>query len=133
MVRRIVPSTEESLSAIESKSNESKPNKAASGEARPEKGAAYRAALAAVIILSLLIVLALGVLVVRVAHLLTRSPHGAAPAAAQTFTLPPGAKILETESQPGRLILHLKGPAGEEIAIVNTANGKLVSLIKTGP
>lgn len=69
---------------------------------------------------------------IQAVHLMTR-PHHAASVAAQTFTLPPGAKILGTESQPGRLILHLRGPAGDEIAIVDTANGKLVSLIKTSP
>jgi hypothetical protein len=61
------------------------------------------------------------------------SHHGTDSGAGQVFVLPPGAKITASDSQPGRLILHVKGPAGEEIDIVDTASGKLVSRIKTGP
>jgi hypothetical protein len=96
---------------------------------QPKKSGAYYGALTAVIILSTLIVLALIALVVGAARLMWR--HTAPPVPQQGFVLPRGATVTTTESQPGRLILHVHGPAGDEIDIVDTVSGKLVSRIKT--
>lgn len=90
---------------------------------------AYKAAKMAVIILSILIVMALVALVVGG---LTRlggktATHGAA----GTFQLPPGARIVEMQSQPGRLILRVRETHGEEIDILDTQDGRLVGQVKT--
>ena len=91
--------------------------------------AAYRAAKMAVIILSILIVMAVVALVVGG---LTRlggktATHGADGA----FQLPAGARIVEMQSQPGRLILRVREAHGEEIDILDTQDGRLVGQIKT--
>jgi len=104
----------------------------------------YRTARLAVIILSALIILALVALVVGGVMQLTGhstkifgSSKPAAPGASapglEAFTLPPGAKVVKTESQPGRLILHVHSDAGDEIDIVDTADGHLISRIGPAP
>ncbi len=57
-------------------------------------------------------------------------PAATAPSVAAGFTLPEGAKILSSETQPGRLILRIQTAEGEEINIVDTETGKLVGRIK---
>ena len=49
------------------------------------------------------------------------------------FALPPGAKIVEMQSEPGRLILRVHTQAGDEIDIVDTEDGHLVARIKCKP
>ena len=105
----------------------------------------YRSARLAVIILSALIILALVALVVGGVMQLTghstkifgsskpAAPGASAPAGMGAFTLPPGAKVVKTESQPGRLILHVHSDAGDEIDIVDTADGHLISRIGPAP
>jgi hypothetical protein len=90
----------------------------------------YKAAKLAVIILSGLIILALIALVVGG---ISRLGGKSKPAARtpSTFTLAPGARVLAMESQPGRLILRIRTVTGEEIDIIDTADGRLVSQIKT--
>ncbi len=100
----------------------------------PKASPTYRAAKAAVIILSALILIALGALVAGI--VLKMAGKGAAvPAAARSaafeFALPPGASILSAEVSGDRLVLRVKGPAGEEIDIVDTVTGRLVTRIKT--
>jgi hypothetical protein len=90
---------------------------------------AYKAAKMAVIILSILIVMAVVTLVVGG---LTRlggktAIHGPTGA----FQLPPGARIVEMQSQPGRLILRVREAHGEEIDILDTQDGRLVGQVKT--
>jgi cytochrome b561 len=108
--------------------------------ADPKNTPAYRVAKAAVIVLSALIILALIVLVVgigmkmagRSVHLFGGSDTPAPPQAAAdgtAFALPPGAKVTSSESQPGRLILHVHAAAGDEIDIVSTDDGHLISRI----
>ena len=89
-------------------------------------------AVAAVIILSSLIILAFIALVTG--GIMTMRGKGAA-APAVAFSLPRGARILTSETQPDRLILHVRtADGGEEIDIVDTGTGKLVSSIKaSGP
>jgi hypothetical protein len=95
---------------------------------RPDQGPAYKAAKLAVIILSGLIILALvGLVVGAVAKL---GGKGKAATSSQVFALPPGARIVSMDSQPGRLILRVRDAAGEEIDILDTANGHLVGQVK---
>jgi hypothetical protein len=49
------------------------------------------------------------------------------------ITLPPGAKIVSSATQGGRLVLRLQTPQGEEIRIIDLGTGKLVQTIKTQP
>jgi hypothetical protein len=90
---------------------------------------AYKAAKLAVIILSALIILAVIALVVGgITHLGRKAPaHGATAA----FQLPPGARIVEMQSQPGRLILRVRDAQGEEIDLLDTQDGHLVGQVKT--
>ncbi len=90
---------------------------------------AHKAAKLAVIILSALIILAVIALVVGgLTHLGGKSPaHGATAA----FELPHGARIVEMQSQPGRLILRVRDAAGEEIDMIDTQDGHLVGQVRT--
>ncbi|HWA89691.1 MAG TPA: DUF6476 family protein [Rhizomicrobium sp.] len=89
-----------------------------------EPGASHRGLLALVIGLGVLFVIAFVVVVV-----LALTKH--APASrADAFALPRGAKVVAMESQPGRLILHLATADGDEVDIVDTADGHLVARIK---
>jgi hypothetical protein len=49
------------------------------------------------------------------------------------IALPPGAKIISSSTDAGRLVLRLQTPAGEEIRIIDLASGKPVQTIKTRP
>lgn len=83
------------------------------------------------IILSALIILALvGLVVGAVLKLSGRSTHLIAGSGGNSFMLPPGAKILTSETQPGRLILHVRSPQGDEIDIISTEDGRLISQVK---
>ena len=89
---------------------------------------AYKAAKLAVIILSVLIILAVIALVVGgIAKLGRARPFTGATA---TFQLPPGARIIDMQSQPGRLILRVRDAAGEEIDLLDTQDGHLVGQVK---
>lgn len=89
---------------------------------------AYKAAKLAVIILSILIILAVIALVVGgITHLGKKTaPVGAT----STFQLPPGARIIDMQSQPGRLILRVRDATGEEIDLLDTQDGHLVGQVK---
>jgi len=102
----------------------------------------YRVARLLVIVLSALIILAVMALVVGGVMQMTghstrifgsSKPGAPSAPAGVAFTLPPGAKVTKTESQPGRLILHVHTDAGDEIDIVDTADGHLVSRIGPMP
>jgi hypothetical protein len=100
--------------------------------ADPKGTLGYRAAKLAVIVLSALIILALIGLVVGGILKLSGHPKAVAGggAASTVFTLPLGAKILSKDVQPGRLILQVRGPDGDEIDIVSTDDGHLIARIK---
>lgn len=91
---------------------------------------AYKAAKLAVIILSTLIILALIALVWGGIRTMRGKPAAGA-AATSTVHLPPGAEIVEMQTQPGRLILRLRDGEAEEIRIIDTQNGRLVSQVRT--
>lgn len=105
------------------------------------KPAQNRFLLAIVIALGALIVLGLGALIAGIA--LGGNTHSdeataAAPAtttAAQkarkpvSMHLADGYKILSTETQPGRLILHIRSTTQDEIDIIDLDNGQVISQI----
>ncbi len=82
----------------------------------------------AVIILSVLIVLA--VVALLIGGLVKLGGKTATHGASGNFQLPPGARIVEMQSQPGRLILRVREAHGEEIDILDTQDGRLVGQVK---
>ncbi len=54
-----------------------------------------------------------------------------APAEPTVFTLAPGAKIVSTEVQNDRLVLHIRNVQGDEIDIIDTESGRLVGQVKS--
>jgi hypothetical protein len=89
---------------------------------------AYKAAKLAVIILSALIILALIAIVAGgISKMRGKSTPEANPS---TVQLAPGARIIEMQSQPGRLILRIRNGGSEEIRIIDTQNGRLVGQVK---
>jgi hypothetical protein len=88
----------------------------------------YRAALAAVIILGVLIVVALGALIFG--FVLRAGSHKPAAIAADAFAPPAGSKLVSTEVSNDRLILHLRDGTTDEIDIVDTTNGHLVARLR---
>ena len=103
--------------------------------ADPKSTLTYRAAKAAVIVLSALIILALiGLVVGAIIKLSGRSTHvigsGASGAA---YHLPAGATILSTATDNGKLILHVRSGEGDEIDILSTDDGHLIAQVKAPP
>jgi hypothetical protein len=92
--------------------------------------ARHRGLLALVIGLGVLIVMAVIAIVVVAVTRPGSAPAPSAAPAAQVFALPKGAVIVALESQPGRLILHLRTVSGEEIDILDTSDGHLVARIR---
>ena len=99
----------------------------------------YRAALAAVIILSLLLVLGVIALVVgfvRQYRLFEADRAGISAAAgvpaAAGMQLAPGAHILSATTDAGKLVLHVQTPQGSEVDIVDLASGRMVSRVLDG-
>jgi hypothetical protein len=98
-----------------------------------------RAAWVLVIIMTALLALALIAVVwgfVRQSRILVER-RAAQPAAAAPATggmvLPPGAKIVSSSTDAGRLVLQLQTPQGQEVRIIDLATGKQVAAIKTQP
>lgn len=115
--------------------NEAAPQK----ETDPEKQTtAYKVAKLLVIVLSALIVLGLLALVAGIAMNLSGKPGKAhAPAAVPAnsplvYQLPPGSRIMDMDSQPGRLIVRVQGTHGEEVDIFDIQDGRLVGQVKAG-
>jgi hypothetical protein len=97
----------------------------------PEKETtAYKAAKLAVIVLSALIVLAVIALIVGGIARLSGKPSAAVRTGGTSFQLPPGARIVSMDTQPGRLILRVRAGQGEEIDIFDIQNGQLVGQVK---
>jgi hypothetical protein len=100
---------------------------------RANQTLAHKGAKLAVIILSALIILALIALVAGAILKLGNKAPAPSGAPGQVFALAPGAKITSMDSQPGRLILRVRKADGEEIDIIDTANGHLVGQVQTTP
>jgi len=84
---------------------------------------------AVVIGLGALIVIALGFVALGIVKKFAGAGTAPAPSAS-VFSLPPGAKIVEMQSEPNRLILRVHTQTGDEIDIVDTEDGRLVARIK---
>ena len=98
--------------------------------ADPKSTFSYRAAKFAVIVLSALIILALiGLVVGGIMKFTSRAKPVFAGSGGTAFVLPPGAKIVSSENQPGRLSLHLRNNGADEIDIVSTEDGHLIARI----
>lgn len=92
-----------------------------------------------VIFLGILIVLGLGALIAGIFLKGNHQDAGAVPTAAATqpekprkpvsMTLVDGYQILSIETQPGRLILHVRSSAKDEIDIIDLDDGRLISQI----
>lgn len=95
----------------------------------PQKTTSHRLMLAVVIFLGVLIVIAVCIMV---AGLLMKFSRNSTPRGAETgiFALPPGARIVEMQSQSNRLILHLHTSAGDEVDIIDIDDGHVISRIK---
>jgi hypothetical protein len=108
--------------------------------ADPRSNGTYRAALAAVIILSVL--LAAGLIAVAagfVRQYRLYQAHHAAPmgelveGAAARVILAPGAHIVSAGTDSGKLVLHVQTRDGGEVDIMDLATGALTAQVKDGP
>jgi hypothetical protein len=95
----------------------------------PQKTTSHRLMLAVVIFLGVLIVIAIFILVVGLA-MKFRAPSTPHVDDAGMVALPPNAQILEMQSQPNRLIFHIRTPSGDEVDIVDVNDGHVISRIK---
>jgi hypothetical protein len=95
----------------------------------PQKTTSHRLMLAVVIFLGVLIVIAVCIMI---AGLLMKFSGHSQKRVAETavFALPPGARIVEMQSQSNRLILHLRMPVGDEVDIIDIDDGHVISRIK---
>lgn len=50
-----------------------------------------------------------------------------------TLTLAPGVRIVSAQTGNGRLVLHLTGPTGDEVQVIDLASGQLSQQIRTAP
>jgi hypothetical protein len=90
-----------------------------------QRSAAYRFLLAAVILLGVLIVIALGVLVVGLSIRL--GGHRQPDSASVEYPLVPGTQVLSTDVSGDRLVVRLHGPRGDEVDVIDLRNGHLVA------
>jgi hypothetical protein len=98
----------------------------------------YRAALAAVIILSVLmaaaiIALALGFVRQYRLYQQDQAPAAVTGDAAASLQLAPGAHIVPASTDAGKLVLQVTTPAGSEVDIFDLATGKRTAQVKDGP
>ena len=99
----------------------------------------YRQLLGVVIIIAILIAFALGAVVVGMFTQADKSEASAPPptafAAPQkpakpvSMTLAPGFKILSSDTQPGRLILHVRSETQDEIDVIDLNDGHIITQI----
>lgn len=92
----------------------------------------YRVIKAVVIGLGVLIVVGLVVLFLGLARGWGKHAAAEAPPAAKkpvSMGLEPGYHILSSDSQPGRLILHVRSDTADEIFVIDTNDGHIVAVI----
>jgi len=87
---------------------------------------------AVVIGLGVLIVIAFVLLVVGLATKFNGHTTPTGTQAGTRFVLPTGAKLVDMQTQPGRVILRVRSTAGEEVDIIDTQDGHLISQVKAG-
>jgi hypothetical protein len=97
----------------------------------------YRAALAAVIILSALLALAIIALAVGFVRQYRLYQQDQVPAtvtgeAAASLQLAPGAHIVSASTDAGKLVLQITTPQGSEVDVFDLATGKRTAQVKDG-
>ena len=111
-------------------------------EADPRSSGTYRAALAAVIILSVLLVAGLVAVAAgfvrqyrlyQARHPAPMAVTGTGAGAAASIILAPGAHIVSATSDAGKLILHVQTPQGAEVDVMDLGTGRLTAQVKDGP
>lgn len=95
-----------------------------------------------VIGLGVLIIVAFGALIAGIVTGGNREhavpPATATPNLAQTASngptaLPPGYQIVDVQTQPGRLVLHLRTQSQDEIDIIDLNDGRLIARLRPQP
>ena len=105
----------------------------------PGEAKNYRLMIGIVVTLGILILVAIGFLIVGFVHKGSKSEAPATPVAAApavpakpvSMSLAPGYRILSSDSQPGRLILHVRSDNKDEIDIIDLTDGHIVAQIHT--
>ena len=99
-------------------------------ETDPKSAASNRLALGAVIGLGALIVIVLGAMAVGL--IMGWGHKDAVPALSPkplSMSLAPGFRILSNDTQPGRLILHVRSDTQDEIDIIDLNDGHIITQI----
>ena len=96
------------------------------------QGSSHRLLKAVVIGLGVLIVIALVLLVVGMVTKFNGHATSTGAQGGTRYVLPSGAKIVDMQTQPGRVILRVRTGTGEEIDIIDTQDGHLISQVKAG-
>lgn len=94
------------------------------------QGSSHRVLKAVVIGLGVLIVIGFVLLVVGLATKFNGHGTSTSAQAGTRFVLPTSAKIVDMQTQPGRVILRVRSAAGEEVDIIDTQDGHLISQMK---
>lgn len=96
----------------------------------PKSTTNYRLALGAVIGLGVLILVGVAVLFIGLAQGWGKPSAQTADAKKPvSMTLAPGYRILSSDTQPGRLILHVRSETVDEIDIIDLNDGRIISQI----
>ena len=98
----------------------------------PKSTLSYRLALGAVIFLGVLIVIGIAVLILGLAKgwgTAKAPPAHAALPKPVSMGLEPGYRILSSDTQPGRLILHVRSDTADEIFVIDLNDGHIVATI----
>ena len=95
----------------------------------------YRAMTAVVILLGVLILLALGALIAGLVLKSGVKHTEASPAQAfrTQIAAPPGAHIVGTTFDDGRMLVHIAGSGGDMLVIVDPATGRELGRVTLGP
>lgn len=48
-----------------------------------------------------------------------------------SLTLAPGVRIVSAQAEGGRLVLHVSGPAGDEVQVIDMATGAMSAQVRT--
>ena len=59
------------------------------------------------------------------------APAAAAGAPLVSVSLAPGTRIVSAEAEGGKLVLHVSGPAGDEVQVIDMATGALTAQVRT--
>jgi hypothetical protein len=97
----------------------------------PAPTASYRALLALVIILGVLIVVGLvGLIVAAMMGAGRRGAEATGPAPYVTSVPAPGARIESAELQGNRILMRLSGGEGDELVILDSNSGRLIGRVR---